>query len=1016
MQALNTAPCRFLTRAFVGTLFMLTVVFGTLVWISPVHAATRSANLDFFIEQTPVGETVPVILYLDNRLTMDEVYPVARTLPMTERRQYVVRVLKERFQDMGGGVMDRLEVARKAGQVSLLRPLWILNAVRAHATPEIIDEIDKNYREVVYITPDPVHENTLDEIGWGVADMDCPDVWAQYGDGTGVIVGHKDSGTDLTHPGYAGRHWVNPGEDLNGNGTIDAGESNGVDDDGNGYIDDFYGWNFDYDNNDVNDHDGSRHGTRTGSVITSNFTPCDTVCVAPGAKLMELAGYKFQGAVFEASQYAVEMGAHVISASLSFKQSDCNEYNDCPNYVAHRFVSEMELAAGLLHANSGGNSGLANPIPLSFPAPSNCPPPLLYNQPQSGGVSSIISVNAYGIGGLFSSGAHGPSAWSSSDMCVHPLMPFCGPEGQGNSYPEQFNDYPYMNALLPGLLRPDVIAPTSVRCLSYGGGCSTIGGTSGATPHVGGVCALIFSAFPGITPENAYRLLVSTAVDGGIPGVDSLFGFGKIRPLLACNAGAAQMTLVIGRVSEDDDGLENVRITSDVSAPIETNPNGDYLLWLPNGTHQVRYKKYPFTDVTREIVASGGTTTEDVAMVRAPAAFVTGFVTGNGIPLEDILVTFTELPLTVNTNVAGQFTADMAAGTYEVVLGGLPWETLTTSVDIQAGNDTVYFSLTRSVQALPSGPDQFGHFLYDNYDADTVRYNWIEINPDAGGLPGEVVNVGDDNTVVRTLPFTFRFYGQDFTQITISANGFIVLGSSSSNVWHEHFIPCPDLPNRFLAPFFDDWQPQDMGGDVLYYTATGLPYVVIEWYDVIHYYEQGPVRFQAILYDPLYWSGYNGEGVALYQYHTMNNSLEGVVGVENGDGTDGIQYRFQLQYDTHASPIVPGTAIMVISDSTLETEDLPVAELPREFALYQNYPNPFNPLTTFRWSVPRAARVRLALYDVLGREAAVVFEGISETGMHEQVFDARGLATGIYFARLESERQSLAVRKIMLLK
>ncbi|MBU1984580.1 S8 family serine peptidase, partial [bacterium] len=980
------------TKLIFAALFVLAASFSM--------AAERAPNLDIHVQRTPPGQPVPVVLYLDHRLTMDEIYPVALNLPMDQRRGYVVQTLKRRFNDMGGRVMERLEVARKEGQVSLLRPLWILNAVRVHAPAEVIEELDRNFREIVYITPDPYHDNTLDEVGWGVSEMQAPRAWAAFGaDGSGVIVGHKDSGTDLDHPGYAGRFWVNPGEDLNGDGTIDGAERNNVDDDGNGYVDDFYGWNFDNDNNNVNDRHSGRHGTRTGSVITANFSPCDTVCVAPGAKLMELPGYLYQGATFESSQYAIEMGAHVISASLSFKQSDCNnsDFYDCPNYVAHRWVAEMELAAGLLHANSSGNAQLTNPIPLSFPAPANCPPPVMINQPQPGGVTSIVSVNAYSFGGNFINGGHGPAAWSEEDICVHPLMPFCGAT-DANSFPAEFEDYPYLGGLLPGLRKPDVIAPTEVRSLYYGGGCSSINGTSGATPHIGGALALIFSAFPGITPEDVYRLLVTTCQPGPA-GLDSMYGFGKPRLFRACSTGVATLTRVQGVVTVEGIGIAGVRVQHDGRVPVYTNANGNYVLWLPGGTHTLHFKKYPYADVFREVVASGGTITENVPLVQAPPAQVTGIVTGNGQPLAGMPVEFPEIPISTVTDFSGTFTLDVVAGIYEVTLGALPWRAETLDITVSAGANEIQFPLDRSPRSVVTGPDAFGHFIYDIYDADTVSYDWIEINPDAGGLPGENLALGDTYTVVRDLPFPFRFFGQDYTAVTISPNGFIILGSTSSSAYHGYFIPNLQPPNNFLAPLFEDWDPASQGGNVFFYSALGVPYVIVEWHEMRNWQGAGPVTFQAILYDPTFWSGSNGEGVAKFQYHTLPHVFEyALVGLENSSATDGVQYCWQLQYDPHASPLTPEMALLVIADSTLDVGTETPVTLPQEFVLYPNYPNPFNPRTTFRWSAPRAARVRLALYDVLGRETAVVFDGISEAGIHERAFDAKGLATGIYFA------------------
>src|SRR5512143_582280 len=73
----------------------------------PVGAAEHSPTLDNLISITAIGEPVPVILFLNNRLEMEDVYPTARTLPMSERRQFVIHALQERFNEMSPRVMER---------------------------------------------------------------------------------------------------------------------------------------------------------------------------------------------------------------------------------------------------------------------------------------------------------------------------------------------------------------------------------------------------------------------------------------------------------------------------------------------------------------------------------------------------------------------------------------------------------------------------------------------------------------------------------------------------------------------------------------------------------------------------------------------------------------------------------------------------------------------------------------------------------------------------------------------
>lgn len=79
------------------------------------------------------------------------------------------------------------------------------------------------------------------------------------------------------------------------------------------------------------------------------------------------------------------------------------------------------------------------------------------------------------------------------------------------------------------------------------------------------------------------------------------------------------------------------------------------------------------------------------------------------------------------------------------------------------------------------------------------------------------------------------------------------------------------------------------------------------------------------------------------------------------------------------------------------------ADLPSSFQLEQNYPNPFNPQTTIRYALPQASRVRLGIYDVLGREVARLVDGVQAVGAHEVRFEATDLPSGVYLYRLEAD-------------
>ena len=144
----------------------------------------------------------------------------------------------------------------------------------------------------------------------------------------------NDTGVDVQHPDLAANLWVNPGKDLDGNGAADPADRNGVDDDGNGFIDDLNGFDFansvdangdgDFDDpGDVSDPDRS---TTSGTAPTwpARSRRCNNgigvAGVAPRALLMAVKGFRASGSTPDSvlargMVYAADNGARVINNS-----------------------------------------------------------------------------------------------------------------------------------------------------------------------------------------------------------------------------------------------------------------------------------------------------------------------------------------------------------------------------------------------------------------------------------------------------------------------------------------------------------------------------------------------------------------------------------------------------------------------------------------------------------------------------------------------------------------------------
>lgn len=132
--------------------------------------------------------------------------------------------------------------------------------------------------------------------------------------------------------------------------------------------------------------------------------------------------------------------------------------------------------------------------------------------------------------------------------------------------------------------------------------------------------------------------------------------------------------------------------------------------------------------------------------------------------------------------------------------------------------DTVQFGLfIGSIASYsPTPPDSHGYWAYDNTDVGypkrpvSADSGWVEIDPRYGGS-GTSLSITDaadeaDMTVVANLPFTFRYYGQEFNQISVCSNGWLAMGANQvvHSDFRNHTIPSALGPSYMIAPFWDD--------------------------------------------------------------------------------------------------------------------------------------------------------------------------------------------------------------------
>jgi len=92
-----------------------------------------------------------------------------------------------------------------------------------------------------------------------------------------------------------------------------------------------------------------------------------------------------------------------------------------------------------------------------------------------------------------------------------------------------------------------------------------------------------------------------------------------------------------------------------------------------------------------------------------------------------------------------------------------------------------------------------------------------------------------------------------------------------------------------------------------------------------------------------------------------------------------------------------------------------IKSLPEDIYLYQNYPNPLNPSTTIKYEIPRSSRVKIILFDLLGREVKELVNEVKNAGIYKVKFNATSLVSGVYFYKLEAG-DLIQVKRMMFLK
>jgi subtilisin family serine protease len=506
------------------------------------------------------NEMIPVYIKFQQNLSLQDFDDISYDTPKKERRKIVIERLQN-FSSNNQNTVRNFLTSQSSSDVQDIEILWIVNVIVLKAKVTVINSLARDFNGISQICYNPTYPiemmydepqaripfwNAVPETSGltdapepGVVLMNADDCWALGNKGKGVVVANADDGFWWKHPDLVHGIWQNLGEDANNNGytivfgsgtssTFDAGDINSVDDDGNGKIDDLIGWDFTTNNYNITT---ASHGSATMGHVIGDGTGGTQTGVAPESKgicMRNGSGFTQQISAF---QYALLMGADVVTSSLSWKWY----MSPKPDYSLIRQTTDVSLAAGMIHTNSTSNDGNSNGVPLNISSAGCNPAPWRHpDQLKIGNLSGVIGVGNVVCSSdiIATSSPWGPTTWGNWALWgtyTYTILP-------------QHMDYPYSRVApveIPdsmGLLKPDVSAPGEGSISTYvssGSGYGTFGGTSSATPHTAGCVALMLSINPEMLPRDVDRVLELTAIEKGDPGKDYRYGAGRIDALLA---------------------------------------------------------------------------------------------------------------------------------------------------------------------------------------------------------------------------------------------------------------------------------------------------------------------------------------------------------------------------------------------------------------------------------------------------------------------------------------------------
>ena len=679
--------------------------------------------------------------------------------------------------------------------------------------------------------------------GTADADIDAVEAWDVYTGSTDVLVAVIDTGVDYNHPDLVDNAWTNPGEIA----------GNGIDDDGNGYVDDMHG--YDFANNDADPMDDNGHGTHcSGTIGGTGNNGVGVTGVAwdvsiMGLKFLTAAGSGDTADAIGCIEYATAMGADIMS----------NSWGGGPYDAAMEAAITAAYNAGIFFVAAAGNAGDDNDVGAHYPSNYEVP-----------NVISVMATNNDDTRVIE------PGWWSSNY----------------------------------GATSVDIAAPgLHIWSTTPNDTYSDYSGTSMATPHVSGALALMVGRFPGITVDAGKNLLLTVGNDP----LASLTGLCVSESRLNVLKLITDPDIIDPSAVVD---LAAGSLGSNWAELVWSAPGDDGAAGTAN-SYDMRWSLAPITDELTWDAATQATGEPLPAIVGTPESMQVGGLDVQttyyfNLRARDEYGNLGGLSNSATVTTLGPPSIGLAPATLSATLttGGTITETLTVT---NTGLGVLDFSIPTAEYILPAkgtfgpvrtwdydraekgaeiglkpvvgidgsgGPDAYGYNWIDSNEVGGPAFNWIEINT----LGAAVSLIDDANSGPFAIGFPFSYYDVDYTNFQICSNGWLSF-TDTGNDMSNGPLPAGTAPANMLALFWDDLNPET-GGNIYYYNDGTC--LIVEFENINHYDNGSTYTMQAHLYP---------NGKIEYHYLTVTGTADsGTIGLQNGDGTDGLTAVYNAAY------------------------------------------------------------------------------------------------------------------------